>query len=73
MLYSSQKVGLIISMERINRRMTQEQLSELAGISRSHLAAIEGGKKGPNLVTFWGIAIALSLKPSQLLSKVESY
>lgn len=72
MPYNSQRVGLIISMERSNHRMTQEQLSELAGISRSHLAALESGKKSPNLETFWRIAEALSLSPSLLLYKVES-
>lgn len=72
MPYNSQRIGLIISVERCNHKMTQEQLSELAGISRSHLAALESGRKSPNLETFWRIAEALSLKPSQLLSKIES-
>ncbi len=71
MPYSSRKLGLIISTERSARQMSQEQLSALAGISRGHLAALESGKKSPSLKTFWKLAEALSMKPSQLLAKLE--
>lgn len=71
MPYNSKIVGLVISMERVRKGMTQEQLSGLAGISRSHLASLESGQKSPKMETFWKIAEALSVKPSKLIMQVE--
>ena len=71
MLYNSTIIGLVISMERVKRGMTQEQLSGLADISRSHLAALEKGQKSPKVETLWRIAEALSVKPSKLLMMAE--
>lgn len=71
MPYNSRNLGVVIGKERVGKGMTQEHLSELIGTSRSHLAALESGRKSPNLETFWKIAIALSMKPSCLLAKVE--
>ena len=71
MPYNSKRVGLIISIERNSRDMSQMQLSISAGISRSHLAALESGKKCPSLETVWNIADALSMRPSELLAKID--
>ncbi len=71
MPYNSKALGLIISTERVRKGMTQEQLSGLAEISRSHLAALESGQKSPNVDTLWRIAEALSIKPSRMLTMLE--
>lgn len=71
MPYNSKTLGLIIGTERVRKGMTQEQLSGLAGISRSHLAALENGQKSPKVETLWKIAEALSVKPSKLIMMVE--
>ncbi len=71
MPYNSHAFGLIIGTERVKKGMTQEQLSGLAGISRSHLAALESGQKIPKVDTLWRIAEALAIKPSKLLSTLE--
>lgn len=71
MPYNSQALGLVIATERIRNGMSQEQLSGLAGISRSHLAALESGNKIPRIDTLWRIAEALSIRPSKLLVSVE--
>ena len=71
MPYNSKVLGLVIGIERVNRGMTQEQLSGLAGISRSHLAALESGQKSPGVETLWKIADALSMRPSRLLAQME--
>jgi len=71
MPYNSKTLGLIIGTERVKRGMTQEQLSGLAGISRSHLAALESGQKSPKVNTLWRIAEALSVKPSRLIAMME--
>ena len=71
MPYNSKALGLIIGTERVKKGMTQEQLSGLAGISRSHLAALESGQKSPRVDTLWRIAEALCVKPSRLLTMME--
>lgn len=52
--------------------MTQELLSGFAGIARTHLTMIENGSKQPNFETIWKIAVALDLKPSQLVAEIEA-
>lgn len=63
------QLGIIIAAMRKMRGMSQEQLAEKAGISRSHLSAIEA----PNMVRvfsmdiFFNIADALEVDPSDLI------
>lgn len=66
-------VGQVIRQQRKQRHMSQELLSGLAGIARTHLTMIENGSKQPNLETLWRIAAALDLKPSILVEKIEGY
>ena len=51
MHYDCVVLGKIIRDFRKERGLTQEVLSGLAGISRSHLAMIENGKKKANFQT----------------------
>lgn len=71
MKYSSKVTGQVIGRLREERGMTQEVLSGLAGIARSHLCMIECGRKSPNVETLWRIADALGLRLSQLIRLVE--
>lgn len=71
MLYNSKAFGIVISRLRTSRGMTQERMSGLAGIARSHLVALENGEKTVKLSTLWSIAYALNLKPSELIRQVE--
>lgn len=64
-------VGAVIRRKRMERGMTQELLSGLAGIARTHLTMIENGTKQPNFETVWKIALALELKPSELVAAIE--
>ncbi len=48
------------------RGLTQEQLAEAAGMSRSHLAEIEGGKRPPNTRRMEAIAKVLRVAPADL-------
>lgn len=64
-------VGRAISKARRQKGVTQEVLSGLADIGRTHLSAIERGERKPTLETFWSIAFALDLKPHELLRKIE--
>lgn len=66
-------VGVVIRQLRLERRLSQEVVSGLAGIARSHLAMIETGSKQPNFETLWRIANALNLKPHDLVERIEKY
>ena len=72
MPYSSKTIGLVISRLRIQKGLTQETLSGLSGISRSHLIMLETGRKTVRLDTLWRIAEALGIKPSELLRLAEN-
>lgn len=65
------QIGKVIRRLRIQHGMTQEMLSGFAGIARTHLSMIENGSKQPNLDTLWRIALALDMKPSELVAAVE--
>ena len=71
MPYNSKAFGIIVSRERVRNGMTQEQLSGLAQISRTHLAALENGKKVVKLDTLWRIAEALNIPPGRLVTMME--
>ncbi len=71
MLYNSRITGQVIGLLRTNRGMSQEALSGLAGIARSHLAMIENGSKSANVETLWRIAQALDMPLSSLIRMVE--
>ena len=71
MNYDYKVTGRIIGRIRVQREMSQEVLSELAGIARSHLAMIENGSKNANVETLWRIAAALDMRMSELMLLVE--
>lgn len=64
-------VGKVIQRCREDKKQSQELLSGLAGIGRTHLSAIERGQRKPTLETFCCIAEAMGMKPSQLLAEIE--
>ena len=71
MNYDYRVVGQIIGRIRVQREMSQEVLSGLAGVTRSHLAMIESGSKNANTETLWRIAAALDMRMSELMRLVE--
>lgn len=64
-------VGRAIQRVREQRKQSQELVSGLAGIGRTHLSAIERGERKPTLDTFFRIAYALDMKASELMRAVE--
>lgn len=64
-------VGKVIQKYREDKGLSQEVLSGLAGIGRSHLSAIERGERRPTLDTFFKIGEALDIGPSILMSAIE--
>ena len=63
------QLGIAISALRKMRGMSQEQLAEKAGISRSHLSSIEapGIARAFSLEIFFNIADALDIAPADLI------
>ena len=64
-------VGRVIQRFREQKKQSQELISGLAGIGRTHLSAIERGERKPTLETFFKIADALSVMPSVLMAAIE--
>ncbi len=71
MQYNHFITGRIIRKLRKQRGITQEVLSGLAAVSRSHLAEIETGRTSANVDTLWRIAQALGMPLSDLIRMVE--
>ncbi|MBQ2694147.1 MAG: helix-turn-helix transcriptional regulator [Clostridia bacterium] len=64
------QLGIAIAALRKMRGMSQEQLSEKANVSRSHISAIEApGMVRPfSLEVFFNIADALEVDPADLIN-----
>ena len=65
------KVGRTIAFFRNRKGLSQEVLSGLADIGRSHLSAIERGERKPTLETLYRICLALDVKMSTVILKLE--
>ncbi len=65
------KLGQGIREQRIARKLTQEDLGELAGIHYTFLGHIDRGNKVPSLETLLRIAKALRVRPSVLVSPLD--
>lgn len=63
----SSKFGSRTRNLRLSRGISQEQLSNLAGINRSYMGQIERGETNPTLEIIERLSIALKVTPSQLL------
>lgn len=70
--FNKYAVGVVIRRLRKERKLSQEVLSGLAGLARSHLAMIENGDKKANFETIWKIANALGIMPHELVGLIEN-
>ena len=64
-------VGMVIADFRKKKELSQEVVSGLADIGRSHLSAIERGERKPTLETFYRICLALNVNMSTVISEIE--
>lgn len=60
-------IGLNVSIHRHQRCWTQEQLAELAGLSKQFICNIECGRTIPSLKTVLSLCAALDVEPNDLL------
>ena len=70
-MLDSKIVGNAIQECREKKGLSQEVVSGLADIGRTHLSSIERGVRKPTLETFFRIADALNILPSELMRKIE--
>lgn len=68
----SKIVGDVIADFRKKKKLSQEVLSGLADIGRTHLSAIERGERKPTLETLYRISCALNVKMSTIVSEIEN-
>lgn len=64
-------VGEAIAHFRRRKGITQEVLSGLADIGRSHLSAIERGERKPTLETLYRISTALDIPMADIVTEIE--
>ena len=64
-------VGRALAKIRKTKGMTQEVLSGLSDIGRTHLSAIERGDRKPTLETIYRIANALDISMVQIVAAIE--
>lgn len=68
----SKIVGDVIADFRKKKNLSQEVLSGLADIGKTHLSAIERGERKPTLETLYRISCALNVKMSTIVSEIEN-
>jgi transcriptional regulator with XRE-family HTH domain len=69
--FENSAVGKTVRALRKEKGLSQDVLSGLAGIARTHLTMIENGSKQANFETLWRIATALGMRPSELVAQIE--
>lgn len=65
-------VGDAIAYFRKKKNLSQEVLSGLADIGRTHLSAIERGERKPTLETLYRLSCALNVSMSEIVREIES-
>jgi transcriptional regulator with XRE-family HTH domain len=58
-------------LQRVTRRMSQEEIADRAGIHRTQMSLFENGHRQPMLLTFVKLGGALGLSPGELLAGVK--
>ncbi len=71
-MLDSKIVGNAIADFRKRKGISQEVLSGLSDIGRTHLSAIERGERKPTLETLYRICVALDVKMSEIIIEIEN-
>ncbi len=64
-------VGRVLTEYREQKGLTQDVLSGLAGLDRTHYSKLERGLRSPTLDTLFKIAQALDVPPHVILRSIE--
>lgn len=71
MEFRDDAVAAVIQRLRKEKNLSQEVLSGLAAMARSHLSMVETGTMLPTLPTVWRLAEAFDMRPSELVALME--
>lgn len=63
-----QSIGSRVKYHRLQKKISQEELADLAQISRVHISYLERGERFPSLDSFINIANALNVSADELLA-----
>jgi len=66
------KFGLIIRKIREEKKLSQEQLSELSGLDRTYISSVERGKRNISLKGIYALSIALNIEISTIFQEINS-
>ena len=70
-MVSAESVGKILQSYRKSKGMSQELLSGLAGLDRTHYSKLERGLRSPTIDTLFKIAKALDVPPNKIVEDME--
>ncbi|MBR0969706.1 helix-turn-helix domain-containing protein [Bradyrhizobium japonicum] len=65
-------VGQNVKRVRLEKKLTQEQFSDMSGFSQQYISGLESGHRNPTVVTLYEIAKALGVSPLDLLEPPSS-
>ncbi len=65
-------VGQNVRRIRLEKKLTQEQFSDMSGFSQQYLSGLESGRRNPTVVTLYEIAKALGVSHLDLLEPPPS-
>lgn len=63
--------GEVIRELRLERGLSQEDLSFATGRHRTYVSLIERGRSSPTIRTLWLLAEALEVRPSEIIKRIE--
>ena len=64
-------IGKVLRRFRKDKKMSQEVMSGLAGLDRTHYSKLERGLRSPTVDTLFKIAQALDTQPHKLMMVTE--
>lgn len=70
-MVDARQVGRVLRKFRTDRGMSQEVLSGLAGLDRTHYSKIERGLRNPTIDTLFKLSQALDISPHEIIIAIE--
>lgn len=64
-------LGPVLRKLRLERNLTQEQLSEMVDVASPYISMLESGHKYPNLEMLFKLADALGVCPGAILDEMD--